>query len=159
MINILFANAEKMNIDRLIALAALGVSILSILWQFHTWRHQKKREDTPLLKVFIKKRSISIGQGQSMIETQFVIQNIGTCGVKILDCTINGKPITEYKELFESERIIGAIVQPDLSIYCLRDPVLNAPNDVTTGSHVKLKYKADSGKTFQKDFTLSMEET
>lgn len=136
----------------------LGTLFL-IGWNVFVWNQKKKQDEKPILRVFIKNRSISIGHGQSMIESQFVIQNIGTCGVKILDCTINGKPITEYKELFESERIIGAIVQPELSIYCLRDPVLNAPNDVTTGSHVKLKYKADSGKTFQKDFTLSMEET
>ena len=144
-----------MNPDRCIALGALAVSIVSILWQFFTWRQKRRIDETPKLKVFFKINDVHLSTGHIMKSSVFVIKNIGTCGVTILDCEINGKPITAFEELGDSEQIIGAILQPDHSIQCSRFPGINTCNQVTIGSVVKVTYKADSGKTLHKIFTLS----
>ena len=148
MIEVLLADAEKINVDRCIALAALSVSIISIFWQFHTWKHQKKREGTPLLKAFIMNTPLNVG-GHQTVESYFVVKNIGQCGVTILDCEINGKPITKFEELIDSDVIIGAMLPPQEGIIqCPRFPLMNTENQVKIGSPVKLTCKADSGKKF-----------
>lgn len=144
-----------MTYANIVSTLALAVGAASLGWQVITWIDKKKQKNTPKLKAFIKNKPTDNGLGKTIVESRFVIKNIGQCGVTILNCEINGKSITEIEELWDSNVIIGAMLQPQYSIQCFRAPVMNGCNQVMIGSIVKLTYKSDSGKTHSDRVTLS----
>jgi hypothetical protein len=138
----------------IVSTIALGAAIGSLIWQVYTWLHRKKREETPMLRVFILREETHDHFGKIQSNFYFVIQNVGSCGITVLDCKINDFPIYQ-SEAFENAKtnIIGAKIEPKNSVRCMW--IWELDHRIGLGANVKLSYKSDSGKTFEKDYTLS----
>ena len=110
-----------------------------------------------MLKLFIQYREWHDHFGKIQSSYYFVIQNVGTCGITVLSCSINGLPIEQYEEFSESNSmIIGAKIEPKNSVRC--QWLLGfMPTRVSIGNIVKLGYLSDAGIKYEKDFTLSEE--
>ena len=138
----------------IISTIALILALVSLGWQVYTWRHRKKREETPMLRVFILREEKHDHFGKIQSYFYFVIQNVGSCGITVLDCKINDLPICQYKEFINADiNIIGAKIEPMNSVRCTWLWMLNSK--IRLGTDVKLSYKSDSGKTYHRAFTLS----
>ena len=137
----------------IVATIALFAALVSLGWQIYTWLHKKKCEETPMLKVFVKSKEEHDSFGKTHCYRYFTIQNVGTCGITVLNCTINNIQIDKY-DRFENANstIIGAKIEPQNSACC---PWLwEIDHQITLGNDVKLSYKSDSGKNYKKVFTL-----
>ena len=125
---------------------ALLIGLFSVGWQVYTWLHQKKREETPTLKVCLRKKQ----NGDF-----FVIENVGLCGITILDCTVNNLKLGEIRAITDASHIINARIEPQnclaVSFFASRSTLEETPID----SPVKLKIKVDSGKIFEIPYTLT----
>ena len=132
----------------IVSTLALIAAFFSLGWQIYTWLHQKKREETPLLRVTtIKKDGHRI----------FYIQNIGKCGVVILSCVIDSIPIESYRPIKNPNTIIGAKVGPGNAISSQIVTWYGYSSDLQ-GKLAKIKCQLDSGKTIEVEYTLSEEQ-
>ena len=149
-------NESWVSIGILIATSlSFVVALVALILQFYVSRRQKEKDETPKLKVFIqdKERHDSFGGTHSCF--YFVIENVGPCGITVLNCLIDGIPIEQCEELHESKSIIlGAKVEPYNSARCLWIRAEDY-NKVRPGSNVKLFYKSDTGRNFERDYTIS----
>lgn len=139
----------------IVSTVALLAAIFSLGWQVYTWMHQKKREEAPILKVFSLRKEMHNSLGKVQINNYFVIQNVGLCGITVLDCLIDGLPINQYKHEFLDANItiIGAKIEPQNSARCFW--LCSVSSKIGAGSIVKLSYQSDAGKRFVKEYTLS----
>ena len=137
----------------IVATIALLAALVSLGWQIYTWLHKKKSEETPMLKVFVKSKEVHDFQGKIQRHCYFVIQNVGTCGITVLNCTINNIQIDKYDRFINADTsIIGAKIEPKNSASCLW--LWEIDSKISLGDDVKLSYKSDTGKTYKKVFTL-----
>ena len=129
-----------------VATGALLIALFSVGWQVYTWLHQKKREETPNLNVRLRKI-----QGKDF----FVIENVGKCGITILDCTINNFKLDQCLAADKAHSNISSVrIEPqnllNVSWYKSRGTLRQTP----IGSPVELKIKTDSGKFFELVYNL-----
>ena len=133
------------------------VALIALILQFCDSNRQKEKEETPKLKVFIQDKEKHDCRGGVHSCFYFVIENVGSCGITVLNCLIDGVPIEQCEELHESKRtILGAKIEPYNSARCMW---LRAEEYgiVRPGNNVKLSYKSDTGKNFERDYTISEE--
>ena len=146
----------------IVASIALLVALTSLGWQIYTWSHQKRREEMPILKVVIKKRETKHDEKFSHafnfdgFRRTFYIQNIGFYDIRILSCSIDSVPIETNSFIKDSNVIIGAKVGPGNSVSSPIDKFYGNSCNLL-GKTVKIKCVLDSGKNFEKEYTLSEE--
>lgn len=133
------------------------LALISLGWQIFTWKEQRKRDDTPLLKVGFRKKQTLGANGKLKTSVRLVVENVGNCGVTIICCKINNKMIDEFPGILEPQNIIGAKLEPKNILSCNYVATNHSVQAIPLGSTVQMKYKADSGKTFDKEYTLSEE--
>ena len=126
----------------------------SIFLRIFSWFSKERREKPTSFIAFIRNERVNYSSC-SMVVSYFVIKNIGNNSAMILDCLIDGVPITKYRELLDSERFIGIILKPTQTIECERLPGIEQCNQVNIGGYVKITYKSDSGKTLQDECSIS----
>ena len=145
-----------------VATAALLAAFLSLGWQIYTWLHQKKREETPILRMIIKKKEIKLWESVpapfrfNIVHKTFYIQNIGSCSVEILNCSIDSVPVGLYSNIKEPNVIIGAKIGPGNSVSSPIEKLYGVPNNLQ-GKLAKIKCKLASGNIFEAEYTLSEE--
>ena len=115
----------------------------------------KERREKPTSFIAFIRNEKQNYSGHIFVESHFVIKNIGKNNAMILDCLIDGIPITEYEELPNAERIIGTILKPTQPIDCDRLPGMQKSNQVNVGCHVIIRYKTDTGKTLDDECSIS----
>ena len=142
----------------IVATFALFAALVSLGWQVYTWREQKNREETPQLKVGLRKKRILASNGKVTTSVKFAVENVGNCGVTILSCKINNKSIDEFLWIIDPQNILGAKLEPKNILCCNYAATNIAFQEIPLGSPIQIKYKADSGKTFDKEYTLSLSE-
>ena len=138
----------------IVSTGALFLASISLGWQIYTWLHRKKREETPMLRVFVLREDKLDLSGKPHSDFYFVIQNVGSCGITVLDCKINDLPICQSEAFINSNIcIIGAKIEPMNSVRCTY--IWQFDRRIELGADVKLSYKTNTGKTFHNTFTLS----
>ena len=137
-----------MNYAILIPSITLIVTVISLVWQVCTWRHQKKREETPILRVVVKRHEA---------RRVFYIQNIGQCSVQIEECSVGSTPIESYPIFNTPNFIIGAKVGVGNAVSSKIVESGRLSRDLQ-GKIAKIKCKLDSGKTFEAEYTLGEEQ-
>ena len=123
----------------IVATIALFAALVSLGWQIYTWREQRKREETPQLKVGLQKKRTLAANGKGTTSVNFVVENVGNCGVTILSCKINNKSIDEFRWILEPQNILGAKLEPK-NILCCNYLVTNATfQEIPQGSPVQIQ--------------------
>ena len=141
----------------IVSTVALLAAIFSLGWQVYTWKEQRKHEEMPLLKVGFRKKQIWGANGKVKNSVKLVVENVGNCGVTILSCKINNRSIDEISWILEPQNIIGAKLEPKNILCCNYVATNYSYQVIPLGSSMQMKYKADSGKTIDKEYTLSEE--
>lgn len=132
----------------------MSIDWVSLFSNIFTWFSKERREKPTSFIAFIYNEEKNY-PGCSYKVPHFVIKNIGKNSALILDCLIDGVPITEYKEVIDAKRIIGIILRSTQSIDCERLPGIEKNKYIDIGGHVTIIYKSDSGKTLRDNCSIS----
>lgn len=132
----------------------MSIDWVSLISHVSVWFNKEKREKPTSFIAYIHNKRIN-HPGKTYTVSYFVIENIGKNSAMILDCQIDGVPITEYLEILEAKRIIGIVLKPTQRIEFERLPGIQKNNQINIGGYVIITYKSDSGKTLRDDCSIS----
>ena len=141
----------------IIGFLTLVVATISLKLQYSNIEHQKKRDETPLLKLYIethKSDNAKINMPMFMYNSFLFIHNIGKCDVSINECFFDSKPISSCNLFLQPENITNIPLYSGSRISCHLASVAGL-SKVITGKSIEIHgVVIESGKPFVIPFPL-----